>query len=138
MELPLLQHPADVLIVVGGPGIRARMRMAPRTRKIRAILRWQEGDQGHLAHCRDLLQSRSRCRSCQCTYALNGARPLGELEEAHGQKQGAYPQPMGSNVWLESPTCRESERFACLRKLAVRVARGLLNRDSRLSKPLAD
>src|SRR5262245_12873170 len=138
MELPLLQHPADMLIVVRGPGIRARMRMAPRTRKIRAILRLQEGDQGHLAHCRDLLQSRSRCRSCQCTYALNGARPLGELEEAHGQKEGSYVQPMGSNVWLESPTCRESERFAAVRKLAVRDAVGLRNRDTRLAKPLDD
>src|SRR5262249_22616518 len=94
MELPLLQHPSDMLIVVRGPGIRARMRMAPRTRKIRAILRLQKGDQGHLAHCRDLLQSRSRCRSCQCTYALNGARPLGELEKLTAKRRARM-----SNLW---------------------------------------
>src|SRR5262245_1885358 len=88
MELPLLQHPADMLIVIRGPGIRTRVRMAPRTRKIRAILRLQEGDQSHLAHCRDPSQSR--------------------------------------------------ERFACVRKLAVRDAVGLRNSDACLAKPLDD
>ena len=52
MELPFLKHTANMPVVVRGPSIAARLRMAPGTRKIRAILRLQEGDQGHLAHRR--------------------------------------------------------------------------------------
>src|SRR5215468_9251378 len=52
MELPLLEHAADMPVVVRGPTIAARLRMAPGTREVRAILRLQEGDQGHLAHRR--------------------------------------------------------------------------------------
>ena len=51
MELAVLQHPADVPVVVGRPGVGARLRMAPGAREIGAVLRLQEGDQGHLAHC---------------------------------------------------------------------------------------
>src|SRR5262245_60016374 len=64
--------------------------------------------------------------------------PLASLRKLTAKKEGSHVQPMGSNVWLESPTCRESERFACLRKLAVRDAVGLRNRDTRLAKPLDD
>src|SRR5258708_30692711 len=52
MELPFLEHTANMPVVVRGPSIAARLRMAPGTREIRAILRLQEGDQGHLAHRR--------------------------------------------------------------------------------------
>src|SRR5215470_3717224 len=117
MELALLQYPANMPVVVRGPGIGVRMRMAPGARKIRAILRLQEGDQGHLAHCRDPSQSRGAAdRGSTC---IRSRDTLASLRK-------------------ESPTCRESERFACLRKLAVRDAVGLRNRDTRLAKPLDD
>src|SRR5262245_34971677 len=83
MELALLQYPANMPVVVRGPGIGVRMRMAPGARKIRAILRLQEGDQGHLTHCRDPSQSRGaadRGRTC-LRLRRSIARHLGELKE---------------------------------------------------------
>ena len=50
MELAVLQHAADMPVVVRRPGIGARLRVAPGAREVRAVLRLQEGDQGHLAH----------------------------------------------------------------------------------------
>src|SRR5262249_37235241 len=50
MKFALLQHPADMPVVLGRPGVHARERMSPGTRKVGAILRLQEGDQSHLAH----------------------------------------------------------------------------------------
>src|SRR5262249_14032299 len=97
MELPLLQHPADMPVVVRGPRIPARMRMAPGAREIRAILRLQEGDQGHLAHCRDPSQSRACCGSCQFRYALNGARSRDTL--ASLRKLTAKRRARMSNLW---------------------------------------
>src|SRR6516225_7326275 len=83
MELALLQYPANMPVVVRGPGIGVRMRMAPGARKIRAILRLQEGDQGHLAHCRDPSQSRGAAdRGGTCMRLRRSiARHLGELQE---------------------------------------------------------
>src|SRR5262244_1887241 len=121
MELPLLQHPADMLIVVRGPGIRTRVRMAPRTRKIRAILRLQEGDQGHLAHCRDPSQSRGAAdRGSTCMRLRRSiARHLGELKEGKpnlsrvGMLSLAYASWQLGTQWLR-------------------------NRNARLAKPLDD
>ena len=45
-----LEHPADVPVVIRRPGVAARQRMAPGTRKICAVLRLQKGNQGNLAH----------------------------------------------------------------------------------------
>src|SRR5262245_50596233 len=94
MELPLLQHPADMLIVVRGPGIRARMRMAPRTRKIRAILRLQEGDQGHLAHCRDLLQFDRAADRVSVPMRLTARDPLASLRKLTAKRRARM-----SNLW---------------------------------------
>ncbi len=50
VKLALLQHAADVPVEVGRPAIGARLRMAPGTREVRAILRLQKADHDHLAH----------------------------------------------------------------------------------------
>src|SRR6516164_6611072 len=121
MELALLQYPANMPVVVRRPGIGARMRMAPGAREIRAILRLQEGDQGHLAHCRDPSQSRARCGSGQYVYALDGARSRDTLR-ASGRKA----QPVESR---NAPLAYASWQLGAQR---------LRNRDARLAKPLDD
>src|SRR5258708_7419939 len=50
MKFALLKHAADMPVVVRRPGIGARLRVPPGTRKICAVLRLEEGDQGNLAH----------------------------------------------------------------------------------------
>src|SRR5215831_15864487 len=140
MELSLLQHPADMLIVVRGPGIRARMRMAPRTRKIRAILRLQEGDQGHLAHCRDL-RNLERAADRASTYALDGARsrdPLASLRKLTAKRRARIPNLWDRTYgWKAQPVESQNASLASA-NLAVQDAVGLRNRDARLAKPLDD
>src|SRR5262249_15525522 len=50
MEFPFLQHAPEMPVIIRRPGIGARERVAPGAREIGAVLRLQEGDQGHLAH----------------------------------------------------------------------------------------
>jgi hypothetical protein len=52
VEFAFLEHAAEVAVVVRRPGIGARLRVAPGAREVGAVLRLQEGDQGHLAHRR--------------------------------------------------------------------------------------
>jgi hypothetical protein len=67
MKFSFLQHAADMPIVVGRPGIRARERMAPGAREVGAVLRLQEGDEGHLTH----LPGPTRCeRGCHSRLIL--------------------------------------------------------------------
>ena len=52
MKLALLQDPADVAIVIGRPGVGARLRDgAKELARLVQFCALQEGDQGHLAHC---------------------------------------------------------------------------------------
>ena len=48
VELAGLQDAGDLLVVVGGMGIVARLRMPPGARQVRAVLRLQEPDHHHL------------------------------------------------------------------------------------------
>src|SRR5271169_6710896 len=78
MKLAFLEHPADLPVVIRRQGIGARLRMAPRARKIRAILRLQKADQGHLTHYRSPSEiagahggSRDRAYSCHWSRPKN-------------------------------------------------------------------
>ena len=51
-NLPASRMRPTCAVVVRRPGVGARLRMAPGARQIGAVLRLQEGDQGHLAHGR--------------------------------------------------------------------------------------
>src|SRR5262245_44900637 len=53
----------------------------------------------------------NRASGCKRLTALDRATPLASLRKLT-PKRGLDVQPMGSNVSLERPTCRESECFA--------------------------
>jgi len=50
MEFAGLQYAADVTVEIRRPAVGARLRMAPGTGEIGAVLRLQKANQNHLAH----------------------------------------------------------------------------------------
>src|SRR2546427_12855692 len=105
MELSFLEHAANVPVVVRRPGIGARLRVAPGARKIGAILRLQEGDQGYLAHRRNPSKSRASAadRVSLCVpLALLETRYVVASLRCPRPWEGSYFQPIGSKVGLES------------------------------------
>src|SRR5262249_40509250 len=88
VKLAGLEHPRNFLVVVGGHGILARLRMTPGTRQVRAVLGLQETNHHHLTRHRVLHHRRISLLSGEGRPAADPA-PAPNGEEASSADSGS-------------------------------------------------